>query len=290
MITTPRPGDILAALQELGALDDARVTAGEAYVLCPYHADRRTGSFSVNLETGLNKCFSCGQGGSFARYLGAAHGMTAVQARRWCITRLLPARRDDDAAPLQPQVTEASLALFTAPPPEALAARRVSAEACRALGIRWDPRAGSWIFPVRGPHDGHLQGWQAKHGSTVRNYPRGVPVKSALFGSALLPASPRIVLVESPLDAAVMLDAGYPAVSSYGAGCSDIQLGLIAEHCTSLVVAYDSDRAGEEAAARIWAGWRKLPVRMFSYQDTDAKDPGDMTADQIRRGMSRLLC
>lgn len=32
--------------------------------LCPFHADRNTGSFRVNLDTGAFKCFSCGSIGA----------------------------------------------------------------------------------------------------------------------------------------------------------------------------------------------------------------------------------
>ncbi len=31
--------------------------------LCPFHADKKTGSFVVNRNTGAFKCFSCGTGG-----------------------------------------------------------------------------------------------------------------------------------------------------------------------------------------------------------------------------------
>lgn len=31
--------------------------------ICPFHADKQSGSFYVNLNTGAYKCFSCGIGG-----------------------------------------------------------------------------------------------------------------------------------------------------------------------------------------------------------------------------------
>lgn len=31
--------------------------------LCPFHSDKQSGSFYVNLNTGAYKCFSCGIGG-----------------------------------------------------------------------------------------------------------------------------------------------------------------------------------------------------------------------------------
>ena len=31
--------------------------------LCPFHADKQSGSFYINLNTGAYKCFACGIGG-----------------------------------------------------------------------------------------------------------------------------------------------------------------------------------------------------------------------------------
>lgn len=288
---SPRPGDILGALDELGLLAGARVSGGEVYVLCPYHDDRSTGSFSIATGTGLNKCFSCGNGGSFARFLAASQRMSLGQARRWCLARQLPAvSGPQPAAPAEPQVSEASLALFTPPPPGAMAARGISAVSCEALGILWDPARDSWILPVRDPHTGILRGWQAKRNGWVRNHPDGVTVSSALFGCHLLGGGP-VTLVESPLDAAVMRDAGYPAAASWGAGVSDAQLSLIADRCSRLILALDDDAAGHRATARIWRGWHLLPVLIFAYPGTGTgKDPGELTAAQIRHGMEHLLC
>lgn len=288
----PRPGDILAALDELGALHHAKVSAGEAYVLCPYHGDRSIGSFSVSLDTGLNKCFACGNGGSFHRYLMAVTGMDHLRARRWCLSRLIPLTRPEHITPAAPpEVTEASLALFTAPPDEALYAKGVTAVACGELGILWNPAEQSWVFPVRDPHTGTLWGWQEKRGRFMRNHPDGIPVKSALFGWHLIPAGVKVTLVESPVDVAVMRDAEYLAVSSFGSGYSSIQLDLIADHCTGLILAFDDDPAGWKATSDILDHWKLLPVRAFNYAAAPgAKDPGEMDDEAIRWGMTHLLC
>jgi hypothetical protein len=290
----PRPGDIVAALGELGLLEDARISGAEAYILCPYHPDRRIGSFSISLDTGACYCFSCGNGGSFLRFLMTSRHMSRDEARRWCLSRLItihPPGHDDHpgsrpGTPRIPEVSEASLAVYQPAP----GTRNASAESCQALGILHDPVSGSLIFPVRA-HDGRLLGWQEKNRHRIRNHPRGVPVKSCLFGWHLVTPGSSIALVESPLDTAVMRDAGFQAVASYGAGVSDEQLAMIAERCSRLILALDDDPAGWNATSRILRRPSHIPVRVFGYGPSPAgKDPGELGHAAIRRGMRNLLC
>lgn len=290
----PRPGDILDALNELGLISasQARVSGTEVYVLCPYHEDHSVGSFAINIETGLNHCFSCGNGGSFHHYLTAAHGMNRQQARRWCLNRLIPTTTAPERAPeLQPEITEASLAMFTTPPERALYSRGVTQEACKALGILWDADQGMWIFPVRDPHSGQLLGWQEKASGWTSNKPDSVPLKSCLFGWETTLPGEQVVLVESPLDTAVMHDAGFTAVSSFGSVVISAQLALITDRCSSLVLALDDDKAGWAATDKIIRSLHAIPVRVFNYGDhPQGKDPGELEDERIRWGMANLLC
>jgi hypothetical protein len=287
----PRPGDILAALDELGVTADAKISGGEAYVLCPYHDDRSIGSFAISLENGLNHCFACGTGGSFHRYLMASQHMERTAARRWCLSRLIATTEPDLPRGIRIEISEASLALFTEPPGHALQNKAVTAESCRALGILWDPVKDDWIFPVRDPWTGRLYGWQAKRGRFMSNQPEEIPVHSCLFGWGQVPHGAQVVLVESPVDTAVMRDAGYCAVSSFGSVVSDAQLALITERAGSLVLALDDDKAGWKATDAIWRKPRPVPVRIFNYGGTPpGKDPGELDDEAIRWGMENLLC
>ena len=64
--------------------DKIRVTGrGELQVFCPFHSHSyKTPSMSVNQETGVWKCFSCGQGGGFVSYHAKVKGLTISQALR----------------------------------------------------------------------------------------------------------------------------------------------------------------------------------------------------------------
>lgn len=49
--------------------------------LCPFHSDRRAGSFFVNVKTGAFKCFSCGaKGGDIISFVMKRDGLTFRKA------------------------------------------------------------------------------------------------------------------------------------------------------------------------------------------------------------------
>jgi DNA primase len=61
--------------------------------LCPFHADKRAGSFRVNVKTGAYRCFSCGHSGGDiidfeSRYLGCSLYEAAKRiAEQWGLVR-----------------------------------------------------------------------------------------------------------------------------------------------------------------------------------------------------------
>ena len=49
--------------------------------ICPFHNDRKPGSFKINLITGAYKCFSCdASGGDIIDFVRALHGLSFVEA------------------------------------------------------------------------------------------------------------------------------------------------------------------------------------------------------------------
>jgi hypothetical protein len=283
--------DVPAALAELGLPADIHDT--EAYCLCPFHDDRRAGSFSVSTRTGLYNCFSCGARGAFWQLVATVLEVSGHEARRWCATRGV-IRTDTELpeeTPAPPRVTEASLALFTAPPDRQLSRRGLTASACADLGILWDPGDRAWIIPIRDPTSGALLGWQSKSRDRVRNHPRGVRKSLALFGLELARAEnqERLILVESPLDVARLRATGIRGgVASYGARVSRDQLRMIARYGDSLVLALDNDPPGLQAAREL-SVFRKLPVWLWNYGTSPVKDPGEQTDSDLRWSLDHLL-
>ncbi|MEP6605586.1 MAG: CHC2 zinc finger domain-containing protein [Nitrosospira sp.] len=66
---------------ELSAMPPLRKHGWHDGGLCPFHDDKRTGSFHVNLETGAFKCFSCGaKGGDIVTFIQQRDALTFNEA------------------------------------------------------------------------------------------------------------------------------------------------------------------------------------------------------------------
>lgn len=288
-----RPSNVPAALDALGI--DYTVRGDEAVALCPFHEDRRP-SWSCNIQTGQHNCFSCGEGGSFVRLVTHMRNLKYREAAEWC-GGFLRSREEIQADQHERVVRapraygEADLVFFTPPPRKALRSRSLTAEACQAYGVLWDPEKDGWILPIRDPFTGKLWGWQEKSDRHFRNRPKEVQKSKTLFGYQLLPEGGTAILVESPLDAVRILAAGISgAVASFGAELSAVQLELIRDQCSRVIVALDDDKAGDRMCAKLKdQAFMLTRMKFFDYADSGAKDPGDMTDKQIRYGVEHAI-
>jgi hypothetical protein len=309
--------DYEEVLDNLGIEYDTRGV--EALALCPMHfkltgKEDHSPSWSLNMETGQHMCFSCGYKGNLLQlvadvngfYLPPVWGVIEEQrdyqaAENWLgsMTEVSPDRLAEalrripnrvEQLPPPPPMNEARLVMFTAPPQKQLDARRISAEAAAAYEILWDPKTLSWILVIREP-EGKLMGWQEKGTveRTFKNRPPGISKKDALFGYKNL-REDVVYLVESPLDCARFYTAGFPgAVAICGSAMSEAQVKLVSG--ASRVIAAFDNAATDPAGKKASAGLSELALRyglnlsFFNYGDSGAKDPGDLSDEQIAWGI-----
>lgn len=293
------PGDVLKCLDELG-IAVHRITGDEAVARCPGHL-RRVGkedndpSWSVNVETGVHNCFACGFRGPFAAVVREVLGLPSNEADAWVrsrgslerIEQLLTGGYIDELTLKKPArtITEADLALYTPPPPDVLDTRNIDASAAAALGILYDEETDCWITPIRDPDTRALLGWQEKavEDRFFRNRPRQVEKSRTLFGLDQPDLGRTAIMVEAPLDTAVIRSAGLAgALSSFGAGVSDAQMQIVLERFDLLILALDNDDDGRKHSDRIYEQWhRRMPIWVMPYL-VKAKDPGEMAYREIR--------
>ena len=177
---------------------------------------------------------------------------------------------------------------FTRPPRWALEKREISREAAIELSIRWCRDRSAWVLPVWHPDNGGLLGWQFKSadGTWCKE---GTPKSSSLFGIDIFEPGTTAILVESPLDVAVLLTAGLEGgLASFGAGVSHAQLQLLADRANRIFIAMDNDDAGRKATEKIAASSELAGkwLRAFNYgANPDAKDPGEMSDSEIREAL-----
>lgn len=294
--------DVLATLERLNI--QGRSGGSEFVARCPLH-QQRTGredshpSWSINLITGLHLCFSCGYRGSLRSLVMDLEGVPLEEADTFLVKGNLKtsiARIPDAYRPVQerPSIPESLLAPFIDPPEWACQSRYLTEKACAEYTVRWDPYRDSWILPVR-DYDGLLVGYQSKdhHGRGFRNHPLGVKKSNYLFGYHRF-AGGRIIVVESPLDAVRIYSAGIEgAVSTFGAIVSPTQIRLLSA-ADEVIFALDADDAGRRASRQLLQSTRGvLQLVKFFHYTGKAKDPGEMTDEQILHGLdlarSRVL-
>lgn len=297
-LDSPVPADVRGALEELGVevmRECVKDTETEILARCPMH-EARTGhrdshpSFWVNACTGCFICFSCQYQGGFTQIVTDALGVTHAEAGLWIVSRRGKSRRQR----AEPRVAkycvgELEYSRMGAPPLEALRSRGLKRLAVEAYGVRW--KEDAWILPIRN-QNGDLMGWQEKKGHGFINRPNEVKKSQSLFGWNRFTPGSVLILVESPLDAVRIASIGIPgAVASYGAMVSDAQMLMIKRNASSLILALDNpfvDRAGREALDQLYRRWSAygLKIKAFNYAGMTGKDPGDLSDEEIERGIN----
>ena len=305
--------DIELVLDSLGIEHD--VHGLESSALCPMH-QARTGradnspSWWINLESGMHICFSCGYKGNLAQLVCDinefytktfdSYSYDYDAARVWLsqiseipieklleMVKALPNRIDPIPKPVP--MSEARLAIFVEPPIEELNKRKITVDVAKQYGIVWDARKSNWILPLRDPETGKLMGWQEKgtiH-RTFFNRPGGLQKSRTLFGVERQ-LEDVVFVVESPLDCAYLASIGIAgAVAICGSSVSEEQIKLL-RGSDKIIAAFDNDLAGHKASEELRKYARKYGLNLFffNYPSSGAKDPGDLTQDEIMWGIS----
>lgn len=306
---TPTPGDVLKCLEELGMVV-TKLAYNEAWSYCPGHErlmgrpNRKPNKWSVNIETGIHSCFSCGFSGSFVTLVQEVLGYDRADAESWVrgrggvarVRRVLAASADrwssDEGLSQQhAEWNEARLAVFSAAPSSARAGRRVSSGSLSHYGILWsDGDDPFWVLPIRDPDTGRLWGYQEKsEDGWVSNKPYGVQKSLALFGYEVFD-SPFVLVLESPLDCAVALTHGfYGAVSTYGAKISDTQLSLLLDLGVPIIFGLDNDDAGIKASLdlkhRFLGSGHRIKFLNYSHIPSKKDVGSDLTRQELQQAV-----
>jgi Toprim-like len=291
------------ALEALG-VEIVGASGDEIQCFCPVHhltvgraqSDPR---FYMNAESGAALCFTCGWRGNLTRLVDDLEAdldledfeFTAMVQRA---DRLAPGQAEGTTPveeTVDPYVSEYAFTKHPYPPPDELCTRHLTmAEAVR-LNLRWDHERRLWLIPIYEFY-GELVGWQEKGHKHFINVPHGVRKSRSLFGFQAA-VGKRVFVVESPLDAARFLRHGYAAVATYGAAMSVDQLKMLTRTFRDIVLAYDNDRAGWDATARVAEQVRSTygrPVLYYRYPpDSYGEDPGSLSGLQFSLAAKRVL-
>jgi len=281
---------VLELLDGLGVVVH-RQQADEIQCFCPVHRDEvghedNSPSFYINADTGLWKCFSCGAGGTLPILVSRLGGDTTTvrDVMRQAVinkTKRIVEKRDPDE-PVR--CDERTYNRFSDPPAIELHERGITRRSVDHYGVRWNDDRHSWILPIR-DQQGKLMGWQEKAGKWVRNWPVGVEKGHTVFGGHLTKSKERLIVVESPLDCCRIWTAGHDgAVATFGSAVTAEQIKIL-RGGKPLVIAMDNDDAGQVSKLKIREAIPRAHI--FNYTGSGAKDPGDMTDEQIDRALQQ---
>lgn len=259
--------------------------------LCPAHLSRlgredSRPSFGFNSFLGRGYCFSCQWRPDLNELVRQLTGHpiehdVLVRIQEAAILHKLSERKRQATQDFS--INEWTLGYrFQAVPDKLLAQRLLKRRAVIDMGVRWDTELGCWVMPVRTPQ-GELLGWQQRQSGAVRTYPGGMKKSETLFAHhQIAPDFDTVCLVESPLDAVRLWQCNIPAVSSMGAGVSNVQVDLLARHYAIVVLALDNDPPGIAATERLEVQFRKRKTAVTRWRYASlrgGKDPGDYRHD-----------
>jgi DNA primase len=299
------PKDIIEALADLG-ISVQKLTYNEAWSYCPGHVrllgreNNKPDTWSVNIQTGIHSCFSCGFSGSFVTLVQEVKGYERSAAEQWTRAHGGVPRFNRtvglSSARIQPdeglrEWNEARLALFTDPPSSARERRGISEGSVNHYGIRWsDGEDPFWVLPIRDPKTGRFCGYQEKsEEGWVSNKPYGVVKSHTLFGIEVFD-SPFVLVLESPLDCAVAYTNGiYGAVSTFGAKISDAQFEILFDLDVPIIFGLDNDAAGIAMSKKIKEKYIRSGhrIKFLNYSHIpDKKDIGSgLTTKELQKSV-----
>jgi len=229
----------------------------ELSFFCPFHVDK-TSSASMNVNTGLWYCHSCGAKGNIFIFMARQEGITVEEAQELVyapafILSELKADIDRDLITAEPVVIkESSLPGFAK---MYFLNRGFSMRTILGYGVTYDAETDRAIMRVA-DRDGKVAGAIGRS-MNVRDKPKylfseGLQKKRFLFGHAQavhmcrrLDVS-KVVIVEGPLDALKSFQYRTPAVALMGALLSEAQVSLLASDFDYVLIAADVDPAGRE--------------------------------------------
>ena len=110
------------------------------------------------------------------------------------------------------------------------------------------------------------------------------------YAQAVSSRCPCVFLVEGPIDALSLLQAGYPAVASFGVDFSVQQAKLLAQIGKPVVVAFDNDVKGRTGSARAFHELSKTRCAAFEVTiPKPFKDPAEIPRDQLQTWLQSLV-
>lgn len=298
---------------------DVRGRSGNEWdIVCVFHKERNA-SMRVNVAKGLFFCHGCHEKGGMAklaRQVGVRYSFDQTEAALATMHSKLQKLKEVRGEKTPAYKPESDLTRYllptgywTDPRPQG---RGFTGEMVELFDLGYDPLQDVAIIPIR-DHVGRLLGYTRRFldpKADVRyKDPKGFSKATHLFGSWLADQheSGTVVVVEGPLDAVKVWQAGYVGVAQYGSYLTEEQIKILKKMGTvTVVLMYDNDQGGKRstnyALGFTWHNGKRVYepehdlryhfiVKQVPWSTYVEKDAGDMTEAQINNCIckARLL-
>jgi len=189
--------------------------------------------------------------------------------------------------------TESWLDQFDSGPVHPYWLSRFNEETCRVFRLGYDGYKEQPCYPIRdawGDPLGVVHRRLDSDGPKYK-YPYGVRTTELLFGVREAVQTEVLFLVEGAMDVVAVREAGFDAVSTYGARLFGPQVALIRALMPRMVViAYDMDRPGKEGAKEAWRLLDHAGIwTQRGYWDDRWNDLGEMDLPTRSATLTKLL-
>ena len=272
-----RSSDLLEEVRRTGC--ELRHHNGEWWGCCPLHEDG-TPSFSVNSEAGVWHCFGCGKGGDVIAFAMEYHHKTFPDA-----LKLLSGERMGSATPTRHQTAPddqencktlcrqdeerklrifrwqlAGVRSFAGSPAESyLRGRGITALFPTVCQVKFGP---AWyglpavVFPIRDQAEKLVAAEGRAINGAYSDNPKDTKrtageKKRGVFATVNAFDQEDIIIVEGPINALTLAQAGFPAVATCGSGNLAPWLPAVCTGKRRVIIGFDNDDGGRNGLKRL---------------------------------------
>jgi len=269
-----------------------RRASGELSFMCPFHPD---GSYSasMNINTGLWICHSCGERGNIYQFIAKQEGTSIAQAEEMVFAPSLimagmlsePEEEEDRNVVKVSEVPLPSYAKLY------FMNRGFSLLTLKGYGVTYDRNSDRVLLKVsdsRGNVGGTIGRALTSRLKPKYLFSKGLKKGRFLFGHAQALRScigtrkSKVLLVEGPLDAMKAAQSRFPAVAVMGAIVSEAQVSLLASSFDYVYIAADVDPAGRELERQVITVLEPIYGNRLKVVPLLQKDVCDCTHEELR--------
>lgn len=265
-------------------------------IFCPFHNNRNTPACEVDKEKGLFICFSCQENGTLLdivmrttkRSYFEANRMISSAAKETNFAQSIfdsTNKKSDDfdcfdvvlLNRLHNDLIDSSRGL------EYFHGRGITMDSIKDFHLGYSKNQDMVTVPVFSDN-GIPVGFVARsiEGKQFKNS-TNLPRSKVLFNLNKCKFE-EIIVVESSFDAIKLTQMGFAAVATLGANISREQLRLLEKYAIKIILAPDSDEAGQGFVKKITESIKTRDISIIKVPE-GKKDIGDMTKEEILKAM-----